>query len=318
MNLPSLIVHADWSIHPKKQWLCKAHRRFGHYEIQEATKVDGGETLLERLRDSLLPDDTLLIGFDFAIGLPQAYCAPLAIVNFKDQVQDFGVDIWNEFYNVATNPPEISPHRPFYPFNAGAAGQTQGQLVAGLGVPTMDALLRQCELGANGQRPGNANALFWLVGPKQVGRAAIDGWQNVIAPAIQHYPEEELGIWPFDGRLDDLLRRKRTVLAETYPAECYYHVNFSMVPPWSKRTQEDRRDRGKELVRWSAQRPVVISPALLAQLDDGFGEGGDGEDPFDAAVGACSMIDVVLNYRTEGNIDGEHVRTVEGWILGQG
>ena len=45
---------------------------------------------------------------------------------------------------------------------------------------------------------------------------------------------------------------------------------------------------------------VVFDQNLMGTIKDGFGPQKDGEDPFDAFVGVCSMIDVVLGNRTEG------------------
>jgi hypothetical protein len=41
---------------------------------------------------------------------------------------------------------------------------------------------------------------YWTLGGNQVGKAAIDGWQNVVRPALA------LGasLWPFDGSLENL------------------------------------------------------------------------------------------------------------------
>lgn len=56
---------------------------------------------------------------------------------------------------------------------------------------------------------------------------------------------------------------------------------------------------------------------LSHRLNDGFGPREDGEDPFDAVVGACSMLDVVLGHRSDGAPNDAVVGTIEGWIFGQ-
>ncbi len=73
--------------------------------------------------------------------------------------------------------------------------------------------------------------------------------------------------------------------------------------------------RSTEMVRWCVQRPVAFSDGLLDQLDDGFGAQSDGEGRFDAVVGVCSMLDVVLNYRGEGSLRSPHATTIEEWIF---
>jgi len=72
-----------------------------------------------------------------------------------------------------------------------------------------------------------------------------------------------------------------------------------------------------KILVWAAQRPVVCDVGLVEQIQSGFGDGPDGEDPFDAVVGLLLMIDVVLNYRSEGVPQHDVVRRIEGWIFGQ-
>ncbi|MEW4490897.1 DUF429 domain-containing protein [Thalassoglobus sp. JC818] len=310
-NPPQIVVHADWGTDPAKRMMSVARRQFGHYSVSEATGVGDLGTFFDCLLQQCEQDETLLVGFDFPIGLAAAYCQLAGINSFRAGLQLFGQGPWADFYTLATQANEISIHRPFYPYAPG--GTAQDQLVAGLGVNSMDDLLRDCDRATDDR--ANACWLFWTLGAKQVGRAAIIGWRDLIAPAIQHYGDE-LGIWPFDGRLNDLLRTKRIVICETYPAESYHHLSLSG-GNWSKRRQEDRRLRGTEMVRWCAKRPVTFSDGLFAQLDDGFGATADGEDPFDAVVGVCSMLDVVTNYRSEGSLRSPHATTTDGWILGQ-
>ncbi|WP_143523529.1 hypothetical protein [Pararhizobium arenae] len=71
------------------------------------------------------------------------------------------------------------------------------------------------------------------------------------------------------------------------------------------------------LVRWLENRPHVDGSALQSLISDGFGNGKDGEDRFDATVGLLGMIDVVDGRRSEGVPEADNVKTWEGWILGQ-
>lgn len=72
-----------------------------------------------------------------------------------------------------------------------------------------------------------------------------------------------------------------------------------------------------EILAWAAQRPVVCDGRLVEQIRGGFGDGPEGEVAFDAVVGLLLMIDVVLNYRSEGVPQDDVVRRIEGWIFGQ-
>src|SRR5215469_1950241 len=70
---------------------------------------------------------------------------------------------------------------------------------------------------ANGSQA--ACPLFWTLGASQVGKGAIVGWREVLAPALRD--DEAVLLWMFDGRLCELLRPGTIVIAETYPTECY-------------------------------------------------------------------------------------------------
>ena len=176
--------------------------------------------------------------------------------------------------------------------------------------------MRSCER-SHGQR-GAASSLFWTLGGKQVGRAAISGWRDVLGPALRN-PDLDVALWPFEGSLAELMAAREVVVVETYPAEACVHLGVK--PPgqgWSKRTQEGRRGRADRLEEWTEHRPVELDGPLMDQVRDGFGEANAGEDPFDALLGLLSMLEVVMGHQKEGTPQGTPFRTVEGWILGQG
>jgi hypothetical protein len=184
-----------------------------------------------------------------------------------------------------------------------------------LGAGAIADLLRRCER-ANATR-GAASPLFWTLGGKQVGKAAIIGWRDVLAPALRD-PAGDVSLWPFDGDLRGLLARGGTVVVETYPAEACLHLG--MAPPgraWSKTSQDGRRGQRAALQSWAGSRPVVLDSDLTALIDDGFGPSKSAEDPFDAMLGLMSMLEVGLGYRTAGEPEDDAVAKIEGWILGQ-
>lgn len=51
---------------------------------------------------------------------------------------------------------------------------------------------------------------------------------------------DEVGLWPFDGSIQDLLLAHDIVLVETYPGDAYGQLGIPSRPIWSKRKQEDR------------------------------------------------------------------------------
>jgi hypothetical protein len=300
---PSLVAHADWSTSPAKRWLATAVERGGRYEALGPEPVGNPSTLLARLRDRAGADACVLVGFDFPIGLPEAYASAAGIESFPDALVAFD----ERFYSVAEHAREISLARPFYPRRPG--GTTRTHLVEGLGVDSFDRLLRRCERPSGSRRA--ACALFWTLGGQQVGKAAITGWRDVLAPGRR----VDLALWPFDGSLDSLLAPRRTVVVETYPTEVYAHLGVSL--GGSKREREARAASAAQLLAWARKAGVRLSSDLEEQLGLGFGSAPSGEDRFDAVVGLFGMLNVVLERRPAGDPQDEAVRRIEGWILGQ-
>jgi hypothetical protein len=175
-----------------------------------------------------------------------------------------------------------------------------------------DYLLRACERKSDGHNA--ACALFWTLGGNQVGKAAIAGWQEVIQPALDR---DEIGLWPFDGDLDSLVKSKRHVIAETYPAQAYTSIGIPRTQRWSKRKQSGRRCVSTYALDWMAANAVKANPEIERQIIDGFGDKSDGEDRFDAFVGLLGMIGALLNLPDESAPSSRDVRRWEGWILGQ-
>jgi hypothetical protein len=305
MRLPALVAHADWSVDARKRWLARATLLpNGRYRAAAPHPVGPLGSLLKRL-EAEAGDGPILLGFNFPIGLPRAYAKQEGIEHFVAALTSFE----DGFYDVATQKGEISLKRPFYPYSPG--GRSQQDLVKGLNL-TWRELLRRCDR-ASGARP-EACTLFWTHGPKQVGKAAITGWRDLLTPALRD--GLDLGLWPFDGRLDKLLARHRFVVAETYPAEFYRHLKLKMAG--GKGKQEVRQANAGRLLEWATKAGVDLEGCLIDQIRDGFGAAARGDDRFDAVVGLFGMLNVVLGNRKSGEPDDDDsVRRVEGWILGQ-
>jgi hypothetical protein len=313
---PSMVVHADWSASAGKRWMAKARLQTdGRYVAYSAEPVGEPETLLRRSRKEMDPDEILLVGFDFPIGLPEFFVERSAMGEFLTFLPYLGEGEWQDFYNVAAQPDEIRLQRPFYPRRPGSARQSH--LLNALGAQGMDDLRRRCERAHPSRRP--AAPLFWTLGGQQVGKAAISGWTQVIVPALRHSMDNPaIAIWPFSGSLSDLLQPGSTVLAETYPAEFYGHlgVGFSR-SAGGKRSQAARKRNSTPLRDWADSAQVELMPDLRKDIESGFGPKPGGEDSFDAVVGLFGMLNLLLGLRTLDEPVGRRLREIEGWILGQ-
>jgi hypothetical protein len=287
----------------------------GRYLAYPAEPVGEPGTLLARLRQQISLECVLLIGFDFPIGLPEIYAERCGIVDFLSILPRLGKGEWCDFYRVAARPDEIHLQRPFYPARPGNARQSH--LLNALGVQGMDELRRKCEQAHPGRR--QAAPLFWTLGGQQVGKAAISGWTQVLAPALRYEGNcLPVSVWPFSGRLSDLLLPGSTILAETYPAEYYAHLGVSFSRSLGgKRSEAARKSNAKPLLDWAEAAKVALTPQLRLDLERGFGPRPGGEDLFDALVGLFGMLNLLLGLRPMDEPVGRRLREVEGWILGQ-
>ncbi|MDX1612746.1 MAG: hypothetical protein R3300_00475 [Candidatus Promineifilaceae bacterium] len=306
-----LLAHADWSKRPGKRWLARAVRTAdGRYLAHAPEPVAEAATLLDRLRAAAGPRGRVLVGFDFPLGLPLAYARRVGIDEFIAALPRLGQGSWHTFYQVAERPDQISVRRPFYPQRPG--GTLRQHLLEGLGLREWADLLRYCERARPGRRA--AAPLFYTMGAQQVGKAAISGWQEVLAPALQ----KGVLLWPFQGSLFELLRPGLTVVAETYPAEVYEWLGIAFRPgKVGKGDRTARRQRAAALFRWAERRSVQLSPALAEAIHAGFPADRGRDDGFDAAVGLFGLLEVILGYRPAGEPADADIRAIEGWILGR-
>jgi len=306
---PTVVAHADWSLDGNKRWMAIAVLEDGRYTAYPPHLAGEPSTLLSRLSKIADRGTSVLAGFDFPIGVPALYAERAGIQSFSTLLPRLGRDEWSKFYEVAERPDQIEARRPFYPQRPG--GTAMIHLLDGLGVKSKADLLRRCDRGYPG-RPA-AESIFWTMGPKQVGKAAISGWRDLLAPALRS-PDVEVAIWPFDGDLDEILLPGRTVVVETYPAEFYRHFGLRFS---SKRSQEDRRSTAPVLLRWAKENDITIIQELRLDLEIGFGTAPDGEDPFDSAIGLLGMLNVVLGNRPTGRPNDPAIANFEGWMFGQ-
>lgn len=309
---PNTIIHADWSKFHQKRWLLRADLRpDGHYHIGFPNPVKYLRELIVQIthdqRDNRGP---ILFGLDTPLGLPHAYASQANITNFVDWLVALPPDA--PFFDVAPRPCDISLQRPFYPHKPG--GTRLQHLLDGLNLPDRHALLRQCDALAS------AAPLFWTMGAQQVGKGAIVAWRDLLAPNLRDERYPTAAVWPFHGRLADLIATQRIIFAETYPAAFYPTLGVTFAPQpdrrWGKRIQQDRQANTAVLLDFLHRHQLTIDPATRYLIKTGFGPHPNGEDKFDALIGLLGLIQLVLDEQPPYEPTDETTRQVEGWILG--
>ena len=295
------LVHSDWSVSHHKRWTAIAERSPNGWSIASLAQTPSPHEFLDLLFDR----PKTLAGFDFPIGLPSLYLDKIGI-GFCDLLATPAADRAQRFLTPAETLFDISPIQPFY--RKHPAGGRQADLLRRLECDAFDDLLRVCDRAtANRSR---AESIFWTVGAKQVGKAALSGWREILIPARARGAR----LWPFDGPLSSLSSHA-LALAETYPAEVYRHLGMNRTV--KKRAQGGRKMAGAVMLEWASAHGVVLKPKLASLIRNGFGEHGDGEDAFDAITGLCGMIEVADGRRAEAPDALWTSRPHEGWILGQ-
>jgi hypothetical protein len=305
------LVHSDWSIDPRKRWTAMAVRTKPGWHVEPVEQTPPAADFLNFLFDR---NYITLAGFDFAIGLPSFFIDRIKFAfseefDFRNLLTALSTERWRDFFVVAENANEIALTRPFYPHRS-IGGVKRQHLIDALGCATFAQLLRSCDKAT--ARRGAASPLFWTLGPKQVGKAALSGWQEILVPARGR----EAYFWPFDGALEPSARHILTI-AETYPAESYRHVGINLRSGMSKRRQIDRTKALAGMRDWCAANRIILSSGAESQVAGGFGREEAGEDPFDAFAGLIAMIEVADGRRMAAPDSNVSIQKREGWILGQ-
>jgi hypothetical protein len=298
------VTAADWSTDEKKRWMARAERvDQGGYVVYPPEPVGATATLINRLRSQFR--ESLLIGFDFPIGLPIAYAQRVGMTSFRKAMSQFGRNRWKSFYKISNIPNFCQP---FFPLPTREPGKYRNRLAKALECQDLSVLRRRCELKTTTRRA--AECLFFTLGGAQVGPAAISGWRDVIQPSL-----DRIKLWPFDGDLSSLLSTQGVTIAEIYPAEAYLHLGVK-IGSGTGRTKTSREDRREAVKHWPSQfnsDEIRLSAAALSWVEWGFAS----EDDFDALAGLLSMLQIVTGQRGSAVPDTDEIRQIEGWILGQ-
>jgi len=288
---PAEILAIDWGSTPAKRQLCRAVLRRGRYVLAPPRPVEDVGALE-------LPDGAL-VAFDCPIGVSRTYAMIAGLRSFREALGAFGAGRFRHFYEFAARAEDITTERPFYPLRA-LKGTSRDDLRKALG----DAAFapRECD------RQAGAGPMFWLVGPRQVGRSAACVWRDIITPRL-----DRVALWPFDGPLTKLVASGRPVIAEMYPA---FLLRTLGVMVSRKSDPAARAACGRALLRGAGTDARLDLDAVRGLLREGFGSSRSGEDPFDATIACIALARLLLDDAVPEPTD--HARRVEGWILGLG
>ncbi len=302
------IVHADWSVNPKRRWLVRIERRGDSWQVQAPELVGDLSTLLHRIANQANGGKSL-VGLDLPIGAPRFWAEKAGVEEFLPFLKALGLPPWEAFYNPASSITDIGLRRPFYPVRPG--GTMQAHLVQGLGANSMDDLCRRVDFNAEGKRA--ATPMFWTLGAAQVGKAALSFWREVLQPGLLGTTPP--AVWPYNGALKHLIDQNPIIICETYPAEVYEWLGLTVrLSSKAKTNQQHRAEDAVSLLTAGITLGARFRPEAQMVIKDGFPMGDDG---FDAMVGALGMLQVVQGIRAPGTPDDPKVHAIEGWILGR-
>jgi hypothetical protein len=172
--IPAFIAHADWSTDRKKRQVAVAELTSeGHYCVVSLGPAQPPVVMNGDLRVGLNVgrhgNGQLLAGFDLPFGLPRTYAERAGITFFPDHLAPDGHGPWDRFADVAHVPDDVRLHRPFYPSNGLSVPPLREHIYDGLGM-TQKQLRRRAD-------GSDAEMMFWTLYSKQVGKAALAGWQ---------------------------------------------------------------------------------------------------------------------------------------------
>ena len=112
-RLPELIIASDWSKNDEKRWMVRAELIDQEdYLVSAPEPVGQPETLFSRLKNQIAADSSLLIGFDFPIGLPADYSRKTGLSDFRTALAQFGMGDWANFYEISDTPKLCQPFSP--------------------------------------------------------------------------------------------------------------------------------------------------------------------------------------------------------------
>lgn len=302
-----IIWHADWSISAKGRWVAKADRTDDGWQINTIEPVGELDAFRASLRE-MGRTQKVWLGLDMPIGFTSNWFDGANVKDFKALMELLETDVWQDFFDVCRLPEEITHQRPFYPKSSGKKGSVKrDHLIQALGLSTFSDLHRRCELPTDARTA--ACPPFWTLGANQVGKAMLHGLQNLILPGFR----DGFNIWPYSGDLAACTNQSGVTLIETYPGEIYGWLELSKL---TKSSKSSRADAMIKICDYGTRYAISITPALMANIKDGFDPKQGKDDAFDALIGVMGLIDIAEGRRPENLPRTSAILEREGWIVG--
>ena len=283
-NPMAFFLSADWSKEAKKRSVHVADVHGRRIRCAEC----GGWNLAKLLASARerAHRGPVLIGIDLAIGLPDRYwqallCSgrhgsPASFVEWLGQR-----DPDSDFFRRVRLPAEWCIDRPFFQVAKGKGGKKSFEEKLDGGFH------RRIDVETG------AKTLFAVSGiPGTVGSATRAFWKELIP--LLRAGDRDFAVWPFEGELNELLRDRRIVLAETYPALACGTVLADELPAHrvlvAKTKPEQRRAVCERIAvaRWVESERVDLGDLGPVQAD---------EDAFDSHVTAAAVLRCILDNR---------------------
>jgi hypothetical protein len=137
-------------------------------------------------------------------------------------------------------------------------------------------------------------------GAKQVGRAALQFWFEVLIPIRKKFPND-VAVWPFEDT-----KGKKVVIAECYPAACQRMVFGKLIK------KRDAVDVSNALISLATNKNRLLGVELETWI-----HAGSSEDEFDMFTTAFAFRDILMKKDDLLKYpDKARCKKLEGWMLG--
>lgn len=272
--LPNIIC-ADWSVNAKNRAAIGLFQQdANNWSLRFRDGIDDVDAWLKTWLDGQAQRTWL--GIDVGLGLPEAWWQAVQAAgkpaprSFRELLQSLSKD--DPFFQRAQKLEELSLWRPFASIKDSKKQDLVKTLFGDSDKP--NPLMRQCD------REAKAEALFWCVGPRQVGGASAHAWKTIIKPFLDH---EAMQLAFLDCTWAEASERLGLTIVEIWPTL----ARKSVAGKGFNGSKENRADR---IASWAHLTQHAIAKGLNAEICYELGQLAIGSSHlFDAASGVLAL-----------------------------